>query len=185
MIYHTHRVYIREEMDARGWTVFQLGEHMPDDPSSKEWREARADEAAASVLREEGYRMFLRGAVPYAWERLPPLARADWVDILKRALAVRERELAGDAETELQRLRAENDRLRRLLAESPADCPYCKLPADRMGECAYGFPGCARADDMCLAGGPTMTPEMEAALAESNARAADEDGSFDEIEAAP
>lgn len=82
-------------------------------------------------------------------------------------------------------LEAENDRLRRLLAESPADCPYCKLPADRMGECAYGFPGCARADDMCIAGGPTMTPEMEAALAESNARAAEEDGSFDEIEAAP
>lgn len=71
---------------------------------------------------------------------------------------------------DVQELRAENDKLRRLLAESPADCPYCKLPRERMGECVHGFPGCPRADDMCLDGGPTMTPEMEAALEASNAK---------------
>lgn len=64
-----------------------------------------------------------------------------------------------DADVELQQLRTENDRLRRLLAESNADCPYCGLPAARMGECAHGFPGCGRADDMMLDGGPTMTPD--------------------------
>jgi hypothetical protein len=45
-------------------------------------------------------------------------------------------------------LAAENDRLRRLLASSNADCPYCGLPAADMAKCASGFPGCGRADDM-------------------------------------
>ena len=90
-------------------------------------------------------------------------------------------EAAGHTTGELQQLRAENDRLRRLLAESPADCPYCKLPAERMSECAHGFPGCSRLDDMMLNGGPTMTPEMEAELTESNART-DADSSLDGIE---
>lgn len=69
---------------------------------------------------------------------------------------------------EITRLRAENDRLRRMLAESPADCPYCKLPAARMNECCHGFPGCGRADDMMLDGGPTMTPETRETLEEAS-----------------
>jgi len=50
---------------------------------------------------------------------------------------------------------AENDKLRLLLAASKADCAYCGLPSDRMAECASGFPGCARADDMIADGTPT------------------------------
>ena len=45
-------------------------------------------------------------------------------------------------------LRQENDKLRSMLAKSPADCPYCGLPAADMAKCALGFPGCNRADDL-------------------------------------
>jgi len=54
-----------------------------------------------------------------------------------------------------EELQAENDKLRLLLATSNADCAYCGLPAARMAECASGFPGCARADDMLMDGTPT------------------------------
>lgn len=50
----------------------------------------------------------------------------------------------------IDQLKAENDRLRHLLASSDAPCPYCGLPSDRMNECAHGFPGCGRADDLAL-----------------------------------
>lgn len=50
----------------------------------------------------------------------------------------------------IDELKAENDRLRHLLASSAAPCPYCGLPSDRMNECAHGFPGCGRADDLAL-----------------------------------
>lgn len=48
-------------------------------------------------------------------------------------------------------LEIENTKLRKLLADSPADCPYCGLSKADMARCASGFPGCGRADDM-LAG---------------------------------
>jgi len=50
--------------------------------------------------------------------------------------------------TELARLREENNRLRRIIAESGMGCIYCGLPKAEMAKCPYGFPGCARADDM-------------------------------------
>lgn len=45
-------------------------------------------------------------------------------------------------------LRAENDKLRALLAKGSGDCAYCGLPADDIAKCASGFPGCARMDDI-------------------------------------
>jgi len=67
---------------------------------------------------------------------------------------------------------AENDKLRLLLAASKADCAYCGLPSDRMAECASGFPGCARADDMIADGTPTraeMNDECDRLRAELSA----------------
>lgn len=49
--------------------------------------------------------------------------------------------------TDLER---ENDVLRKRLAVSNADCPYCGLPAADMAQCAHGFPGCGRADDIMI-----------------------------------
>lgn len=51
-------------------------------------------------------------------------------------------------EDELARLRAENDKLRKLLADAPIPCIYCGLPRHDLARCSSGFPGCARADDM-------------------------------------
>lgn len=45
-------------------------------------------------------------------------------------------------------LRAENDRLRYLLASSEARCVYCGLAAADMSKCKSGFPGCGRMDDL-------------------------------------
>lgn len=53
--------------------------------------------------------------------------------------------------TEIERLRAENDKLRAILATSNEPCVYCGLRAEDMAKCASGFPGCGRADDMMLA----------------------------------
>lgn len=44
-------------------------------------------------------------------------------------------------------LKAENDALRQLLADSNAACPYCGLAATELTKCSRGFPGCARLDD--------------------------------------
>ena len=55
---------------------------------------------------------------------------------------------AKQAEAERDAMAEENDKLRYVLAKSPADCLYCRLPQARMGECRHGFPGCARADDL-------------------------------------
>lgn len=51
---------------------------------------------------------------------------------------------------ELLRLRSENDILRKMVSESDADCIYCGLTRDDMAKCPYGFPGCARADDLLI-----------------------------------
>lgn len=48
----------------------------------------------------------------------------------------------------VERLTAENDKLRSLLAHAPIPCVYCGLPLDDMAKCESGFPGCGRADDM-------------------------------------
>jgi len=53
-------------------------------------------------------------------------------------------------EDRIAELEAENNTLRRVLAASKADCPYCNLAAQDMAKCAHGFPGCSRADDMNL-----------------------------------
>ena len=61
-------------------------------------------------------------------------------------------ERTNKAEAEVERLRAENDRLRAKLGNSPEPCAYCALPADKLLDCHMGFPGCPRADDMMLCG---------------------------------
>jgi hypothetical protein len=55
---------------------------------------------------------------------------------------------AENEESELERLRRENNCMRKLIADSNMDCVYCGLSRADMGKCASGFPGCARADDM-------------------------------------
>ena len=54
-------------------------------------------------------------------------------------------ELVGQ---ELERLRCENARLRKLLADAPIPCVYCGLARQDIARCCSGFPGCGRADDM-------------------------------------
>lgn len=49
---------------------------------------------------------------------------------------------------ELERLRTENDTLRGLVAKGEGDCIYCGLAAADISKCVYGFPGCARMDDI-------------------------------------
>ena len=49
---------------------------------------------------------------------------------------------------EVAGLRAENRTLRKALATSGADCPYCGLPAADLAKCESGFPGCGRTDDI-------------------------------------
>lgn len=53
---------------------------------------------------------------------------------------------------EVEELRAENDKLRAKLGNSPEPCAYCGIPADKLLDCQHGFPGCPRADDMVLCG---------------------------------
>lgn len=52
----------------------------------------------------------------------------------------------GEAQAEVEKLRAENTTLRTLVAIQPTACIYCGLT--EMAKCASGFPGCARADDL-------------------------------------
>jgi hypothetical protein len=47
-------------------------------------------------------------------------------------------------------IKAENERLRLMLANSNADCAYCGLKSEDMNKCKFGFPGCGRSDDMML-----------------------------------
>lgn len=59
--------------------------------------EARADEAAARVLREEALDMVPQRGTPAPWDKIPQNAKDAWLAVLRRALAVRERALADDA----------------------------------------------------------------------------------------
>ena len=65
-----------------------------------------------------------------------------------KAETARETARADAAVAEVKALREENDTLRGIVATSALDCVYCGLPASRMAECASGFPGCGRADDI-------------------------------------
>lgn len=51
------------------------------------------------------------------------------------------------AEAEIERLKAENTRIRAALAVSKDPCIYCSLPAEDWAKCQHGFPGCDRGDD--------------------------------------
>lgn len=66
-------------------------------------------------------------------------------------LAIELRNRATGAEQEQHRHRKENDILRGLVAKGQGDCVYCGLKAEDMGKCAFGFPGCARMDDIMAA----------------------------------
>lgn len=66
-----------------------------------------------------------------------------------------EREARLLAQVEEQKKRgdkflAENDKLRSIIANSDLDCIYCGIPKNDMVRCPSGFPGCGRADDICI-----------------------------------
>lgn len=54
----------------------------------------------------------------------------------------------------IEKLRAENDKMRALLAYGSDPCVYCGLSKADMAKCALGFPGCGRADDMTATDNP-------------------------------
>ncbi len=56
----------------------------------------------------------------------------------------------SDKQEEIEKLRVENTALRSILAFSNVPCIYCGLSLSDQGKCAFGFPGCARADDQLL-----------------------------------
>lgn len=58
--------------------------------------------------------------------------------------------LPNSENSELERLREENDQLRVILAFSKLPCIYCQLPSEDLPKCKSGFPGCARMDDICI-----------------------------------
>lgn len=51
-------------------------------------------------------------------------------------------------ERELDKARAENTKLRVILAKSNLPCLYCVLPSNRLHECKSGFASCGRLDDL-------------------------------------
>lgn len=73
-------------------------------------------------------------------------AQRSFIDLHEKS--TRETARADAAVAEVKALREENDTLRGIVATSALDCVYCGLPASRMAECASGFPGCGRADDI-------------------------------------
>lgn len=48
----------------------------------------------------------------------------------------------------IEKLRAENNTMRAMLAYGSDPCVYCRLSKADMPKCMQGFPGCGRADDM-------------------------------------
>lgn len=67
---------------------------------------------------------------------------------LVAALRFHKHPLTQQAADRIAELEREVVDLRKYLATSKADCPYCGLPAADMARCEHGFPGCGRADDM-------------------------------------
>lgn len=55
-------------------------------------------------------------------------------------------------QAEIDRLRAENDKLKHILAKSSLPCIYCGLSALLTDTCPLGFPGCERAEDLVTGG---------------------------------
>ena len=102
-----------------------------------------AERAKVSELADE--RDSFAGELDEANEKL------DFIRDIEGALkaeTARETARADAAVAEVKALREENDTLRGIVATSALDCVYCGLPASRMAECASGFPGCGRADDI-------------------------------------
>jgi hypothetical protein len=64
-----------------------------------------------------------------------------------------------ELKAKVERVTTENTHLRAALATSKDPCIYCQLPAEEMGKCKRGFPGCARADD--LSGCPEFGAAMD------------------------
>jgi hypothetical protein len=58
-----------------------------------------------------------------------------------------------------EQLSTDNDTLRIIISKSDIDCIYCGLPKKDMGKCAYGFPGCGRADDLLMEDTDGTEPE--------------------------
>jgi regulator of replication initiation timing len=89
-------------------------------------------------------------------------------ELLGRVDEIVELTRAPTLAAEVEELRAENDKLRAKLGNSPEPCAYCGIPADKLLDCQHGFPGCPRADDMVLCGhfGAAMeTAKLREALA--------------------
>lgn len=53
-------------------------------------------------------------------------------------------------DSDLKQRTRENDYLRALVGNSDKSCIYCGLGSEDQGKCAFGFPGCSRADDQML-----------------------------------
>jgi hypothetical protein len=89
----------------------------------------------------------------------PEVIVAMW-DALKKKYEEQKTRLAATKERrtwtqykaeEVNRLEAENENLRGLLAKGLGACVYCQLPAEDISKCQSGFPGCARMDDIVCA----------------------------------
>jgi hypothetical protein len=62
--------------------------------------------------------------------------------------------------TENGELKAENDAMRAIIANSPAiPCIYCG--AGTMARCPRGFPGCGQADDLMVSGDEAMKRSLD------------------------
>ena len=72
--------------------------------------------------------------------------------------------MSPDLAAENESLRAENDKLRYILAVGSDPCIYCTLPASDMPKCERGFPGCGRMDDITVGELKGCRPRNEKAV---------------------
>lgn len=103
-------------------------------------------EAAAECVHED-----LKQSVP--WEKAAEIllsaaeTAGQVVDKLTARIAALELVVSGSAEG-VNALSIENNTLRKVIADSDLACIYCGLAKAQLAECAHGFPGCGRGDDM-------------------------------------